>query len=421
MNLDLTINLGNLLLSLSDVMELASPDLAGHQLRTAFIAWELCRKMELPDETTKQVFMGSLVHDVGALTPEEKSKIHAFMSENYLEAHCIRGALLLRANEWSKPLAVIARNHHRHWADWDLPIEAPGVLESQIVKLADQVKRLIDRQRYILHQSQEIISKIKAAAGTELHPLVVDLFRAVLEREEFWLDLVSPRLYMFLLNHGPCRNDVIERKQLFSISSLFRNIIDFRSHFTATHSSGVAASAANLAQIFGFSEVEVRLMEIAGYFHDIGKLIVPTAILEKPGKLTREEFAVIKQHTYFSYMVLDSIGGLREIAEWAAFHHEKLDGSGYPFHKTRDDLTAGASIMAVADIFTALTEDRPYRRGMKQRDLTRIIQEQSNAGLHDSKVVKLLLDNYGQLARLAREKQAIAEELYRQQGGAVLV
>jgi len=140
---------------------------------------------------------------------------------------------------------------------------------------------------------------------------------------------------------------------------------------------------------------------------------VPNAILEKPGKLTRDEFAVMKKHTCFAYTVLTSIGGLDQIAEWAAFHHEKLDGSGYPFHVSGERLNTGARIMAVADIFTALAEDRPYRPGMQREDVARIINRMANENAIDRRIVDLLLDNYQEVLVSAKEKQSVAHEEYR--------
>ncbi|MGB9681517.1 MAG: HD-GYP domain-containing protein [bacterium] len=114
----------------------------------------------------------------------------------------------------------------------------------------------------------------------------------------------------------------------------------------------------------GFSENELKLIRIAGYLHDIGKVAIPIEILEKPDILTEEEYNIIKLHAYYSYRILEHIEGLELINEWGSFHHERLDGSGYPFGIKGDGLSLGSRIIAIADVFTALIEDRPYRRGM---------------------------------------------------------
>ena len=157
------------------------------------------------------------------------------------------------------------------------------------------------------------------------------------------------------------------------------------------------------------------LMEIAGNLHDIGKLAIPNAILNKPGKLTKEEFAVMKSHTYYTYSVIKTIGGLEQIAEWAAFHHERLDGSGYPFHCTADELSTGARILMVADIFTALAEDRPYRKGMSKEGIYQIIKQFSDRRLLDTRIVDLLFENYEEIFSYVNEKQVAAREFYERQ------
>lgn len=410
----ITVNLGNLVLSVSDAMDLAGPLLAQHQQRTAFIAWEMGKLAKLPDERAEKCFIAALLHDIGAFSLEEKIALRNSEVEN-TEDHCIRGELLLEKVDWLKNAAKIVRFHHKEWRNWGESIETPLVLESQMIYLADYVERLIDRDKYILHQSEEIISKINALSGVFFHPEVVGLLTAVSEREEFWLDMVSPRLYSLLLHDGPYRKIEIELSGITLISELFRNIIDFRSRFTATHSSGVAAAGSMIAGIFGLTETEVGLMEVAGNLHDIGKLVIPNSILDKPGKLNKSETAIIKSHTYFTYSVLNTIGGLRQIAEWAAYHHEKLDGSGYPFHCRKEELNTGARILMVADIFTALAEDRPYRKGMSREGIIQILKQLSDRRLLDPRIVNLLFENFGEIFSYVAEKQSVAGEFYKNQ------
>lgn len=184
------------------------------------------------------------------------------------------------------------------------------------------------------------------------------------------------------------------------VAHLFAAVVDAKSPFTHRHSRGVAQVAAALAAEMGFSQDEVLLMEVAGLLHDLGKLSVPDEILEKPGPLTRDEFSVIKQHTYYTYHILQEAGDLEPLPAWATYHHEKLDGTGYPFHIAAAGLSTGSRLMAVADTFTALREDRPYRAGMIRPDIERILQEQVTNRALDQKPVEALLDNYGRLENI---------------------
>ena len=123
----------------------------------------------------------------------------------------------------------------------------------------------------------------------------------------------------------------------------------------------------------------------------------------------------MKQHTYFTFSILNTIGGLQQIAEWAGFHHEKLDGSGYPFRRSAEDLSTCARVMAVADIFTALAEPGPYRKPLGRRQVTDTLHGQSRAGLLDAGIVDLLFENYDEIFERMRHKQAITTEAYEQQ------
>lgn len=414
MQRNITVNLGNLVLSLSDAMDLASPLLIQHQQRTAFVVWELGKLAGLPNERLEKNFIAALLHDIGAFSLEEKISLRNYEVED-VESHCLRGESLLGNIPWLKVSSRIIRFHHKEWQDWEESIENPLVFDSQLVLLGDYLERQIKRNKYILHQHEDISAKIDAVAGSLIHSHLIDLFHTISGREEFWLDLVSPRLYSLLLNEGPLRKVEIDFSEISLISELFRNIIDFRSRFTSTHSSGVAASASMLSGLFGLTETETRLMEVAGNLHDIGKLAIPNSILEKPGKLTKKEMAVMKSHTYYTYYVINTIGGLQQIAEWAAYHHERLDGSGYPFHCTAAELSTGARIVMVADIFTALAEDRPYRKGMTREGIVQIIRQFSDRQLLDSRIVNLLVDNYDEILAYVTEKQASAREYYEKQ------
>jgi HD-GYP domain-containing protein (c-di-GMP phosphodiesterase class II) len=414
MQRNITVNLGNLVLSLSDAMDLASPLLIQHQQRTALVVWKMGKAANFTSERLEKIFIAALLHDIGAFSLEEKISLRNFAVEN-LEEHCIRGELLLNNIPWLKDSARIIRFHHKEWQHWGESIENPVIFESQLLSLADNLERAINREHYILHQYEDIISRIKSLSGTALHPQVVDLFLSISQSEEFWLDLVSPRLYSILLHEGPFRKIEIDYADISIIAQLFRNIIDFRSRFTSTHSSGVAAASSLLAKIFGLTDAEIGLMEVAGDLHDLGKLAIPNSILNKPGSLTKEEMSIMKSHTYYTYLVINSIGGLKQIAEWGAYHHERLDGSGYPFHCTETELSTGSRIMMVADIFTALAEDRPYRKGMSKEGIIQIIKQFSDRRLLDTRIVNLLIENYNEILPYVSEKQAVAREFYEKQ------
>ncbi|MDD5258365.1 MAG: HD domain-containing protein [bacterium] len=407
----ISINLFNLVLSFSDALDLASPELVQHQIRTAYIAWELARKTGMGREDIENLVIAALIHDVGALTAEEKINLHE-ADTIMTEPHCILGESLLKDVPVFAHAAKIIRLHHHKWQDWVQTVENPLTAQAQILNLADYVERSINRSKYILHQDRNIAEQVSRLAATDIQVGLIDIFKDIAKREDFWLTVTSPRIYSLLYREATYRSVVLDLSDLKEVSKIFRNLIDFRSRFTSTHSAGVSTSAGLIAKYFGLTEWEIELMEITGNLHDLGKLMVPNTILEKQDKLTTEEFAIMKQHTYFTYTTLCTVKGLEEIAEWAAFHHEKLDGSGYPFHLRANKLSMISRIMAVADIFTALTEDRPYRAGMTLDEAMAIIKNLDEKGMLDHNVAKVLEHNLADISASTKQQQARAREFY---------
>jgi len=406
---EFSVNLGNFLLSLSDSIDLASSQIASHQLRTAFISWQIAKAASLPKERITNLFLAALFHDIGALSLEEKINIHKFEDIDPAN-HCLLGETLFKSNPLFLTAAKIVKNHHRPWHQWNSSINTPDVFDSQVIYLADHLERKINRKLYILHQADTLKEEINSSSGSRINEDIVNLFFDISKREDFWLDLSSPRLYSILLHLGPFRGVEMNYDDIFNISALFKNIIDFKSKYTATHSTGVAECAVILSKLFGLTDDKTKQIELAGNLHDLGKLAVLNSILEKPDKLTKNEFAVIKQHAYFTYSVLNSIGGLDQIAETAAFHHERLDGDGYPFHVGAEKINTGARIMAVSDIFTAVAEDRPYRKGMEKEKIETILKSQANNNAIDKKIVNLLIENFDEISHRVKEKQLISRE-----------
>ncbi|MBN1500293.1 MAG: HD domain-containing protein [Spirochaetes bacterium] len=406
-----TINLGNLLLSLSNAADLANTKIAQHQQRTAYIALEICKTAGVSEKVTADIFMAALMHDLGAITISETKSMDNFETLN-TDDHCLRGELLLRRIPEFQRVAKIVRNHHTPWTSLrELP-ESDSVLSSQILMLADNIERMINTGKYILHQTDEITDRVRKLGGVEIDPVLIKIFLEFSHREEFWLDIISPRLYSLLFHTGPLHSIEVNYQIIENISKLFRDIIDYKSPFTATHTSGVSASAEMISKLFGLTDVEIQEVKIAGNFHDLGKLVVPNSILDKPGKLTKEEYEIIKCHSYYTYYTINSIEGLEHIAEWAAYHHEKLDGSGYPFHYDKNDITIFSRIIAVADIFTAVSEHRPYRKKMEKEEIIKFLSGLSKDNLIDSKVVELLFDNYDSISEHVSIIQELSSEFY---------
>ena len=174
---------------------------------------------------------------------------------------------------------------------------------------------------------------------------------------------------------------VANSERLNLIAHAFARITDAKSPFTYRHSEGVARAAAKMTEHMGLPASVVHDQTRAGLLHDIGKLAVSNRILDKPGSLTDEEFAKVKQHPRLTYEVLTRVAPFRGIAEVAASHHERLDGTGYHRGLTAEDLSLPSRILTVAYVFDALSQERPYRPAMPMEKVLAILKNESGQKL----------------------------------------
>ena len=146
--------------------------------------------------------------------------------------------------------------------------------------------------------------------------------------------------------------------------------------YTYQHSVDVSILAAMLGKKLGLPESEIRQLTEAGLLHDLGKRRIPSDIINKPGKLTDDEFAFMKQHPLFGYMDLEQMSGIDAYVKKGVIeHHEKVNGKGYPFGMTGDKISRGAKILAIADVYDALTSKRSYKDGMSSARAIGIMTE----------------------------------------------
>jgi len=400
--------LHRLVLSLSEALDHVSPSVADHQLRVAYMSTRMAWVLGYRGQHLRDIFHAAALHDIGLIRAEDRVRSVANNQLEGLAWHGEAGYELLRDNEFFSEAAPIVRHHHAVWGrgQRDPEHDGPIPFASHILALADAVDRGIRRDVPILHQTRDLTERIVIGRGERFCPDCVEVFREISATPAFWLDATSKRIYSILDQGVDWPTLAIDESALEGIARIFGRLVDSLSPWTATHSSGVAATAVSLAEKMSFSPREQVLMRAAGYLHDIGKITVPSYILDKPGKPTEEEWAILQGHTYYTFRILDTIGGMPQIREWAAFHHERLDGRGYPFGHGAKDLTLGARIMAVADTFTAITEDRPYRAGMDEEHAASILTKLAANGGLDRHVVDTLRENFQAMNAIRREEQA---------------
>lgn len=403
----------DIVMCLSNAMDLVSQTVVDHHKRVAYIALSIATELGLFPEEQSNLLLAGLLHDSGALSLKERLDTLQFELKNP-HKHAELGCLLLKRFKPFSKIASLVRYHHVHWSKGSgSQVRRDKVpREAHILHLADRVSVLIDKQKEVLGQVKGICQRIQKNSGKMFVPEFVDVFKSLSTKEYFWLDAASLSISSILARRSRLPITELDMMGLLDLAKLFSQIIDFRSRFTATHSSGVAASAEALARFIGFSERECQMMKIAGYLHDLGKLAVPAEILEKPAKLTKDEFNIIKNHTFYTYRILETISDLEVISTWASFHHERLDGKGYPFHHKGENLSLGSRIMAVADVHTAITEDRPYRKAMNSDKALQIVEERAKNLALDSNIISILTLHQDEVNCIRITAQKIASKEY---------
>jgi HD-GYP domain-containing protein (c-di-GMP phosphodiesterase class II) len=193
------------------------------------------------------------------------------------------------------------------------------------------------------------------------------------------------------LSHFP--EQTMEFDELRSLVHVFSNIVDAKSPYTKQHSDGVANLARYIGSLFELPQETCELLELVGLLHDVGKLRVPDALLEKPGELSEAETIIMRRHCFDTYSILKNIRGLERVSLWALQHHERMDGTGYPNHTKGGDLSLEARIIAVSDVFQALAQERPYRGPLEKVVIMALLKLEAEEGKLDEKVVAVVEAN----------------------------
>ena len=394
-----TTDLGEIIFSLSKALDLSAHGIAYHHHCVALISSAIADRLIMTDSERDVIFLSALVHDAGVINKDELEDLIKFEDINPYQ-HCQKGYDIFSKSKFLKNIAKVLLYHHDRFNGDNVSglIGNEIPLNSSIIYLADRVAVLIETGNgYILHRYKEIRNVISRNSRKAFNPKVVDAFMAVSNSKNFWLDLQSEFKTAIVNQKKPIIKIDLTSKQLVDIAVSFSKIIDQKSPYTYNHSNGVALVADYLADKFLFSNNERTLIKVAGYLHDLGKISITNEILDKPCKLTDEEFTIIKKHPLYSYQLLQGIPGFELISQWGSYHHEMLNGLGYPFGLKGEQITLGARIMAVSDIFIALTEDRPYRKGLDCKQCLAILKEACERGEIDINVVTQVELNYDEL------------------------
>jgi HD-GYP domain-containing protein (c-di-GMP phosphodiesterase class II) len=406
------VRLGDLVFAVSAAMDFMSPELVDHHLRVARIARTIARWLNLPPSQQADVLLAAALHDAGAFSLRERLDLLCFEVREAQE-HAENGYRLLKAFPRFARAAELVRFHHTPWENGrgETSQGLPVPLGSHLLHLADRVSVLPVNWSRTTGLRRDELRAVTDGAGSRFVPEFVEALLDAAARPEFPREIGAH-------GDGDLREDPalgaasLSESDFRNLARLFWQLVDYRSRFTATHTSGVAAVAGLLAPLAGVAGAAGRRVAIAAGLHDLGKLSVASETLDKERPLSREERAALRDHPLHGWRILGRVRGLEQINTWANYHHERLDGSGYPFHVSGALIPRESRIVAVSDVFTALTEERPYRRGMSPREAIGVLQGMAGGGALDADVVDVLTANREQAAAARRLAQEGASTRY---------
>ncbi len=425
-----------LIAGLSRALDLTEGEPMGHSIRSCWIGMRLAQALNLSQDVADDLFFALLLKDAGCSanaaqvsswfgTDDRQAKLdlkrtnwsrmadalrfalaHAapgqppvtrlnkmvglarrgISSANELVAlRCTRGAQIVRALGWSGAIPEAVLNLDEHWDGSGAPGGARG---TEIPLLA----RIL-----LLSQTAEIFWRrggpdaardvVKARRGEWFDPELVDVFLAETSRPEFFRDLEKVGTPDTVHEYFPrVALGMGAATDIMSTAEIFAQIVDAKSPWTRWHSIRTAHYAAWTAKHMGLSQDVQESVKLAGFFHDLGKLGISNLVLDKPGRLSVEERRHMESHPRLTYEVLEPLSALADTAYAASCHHERLDGSGYHRGLSGSNVPLQAQVVAVADIYDALTADRPYRHGLEPEAAIRILQQDMGTKLNGEAV-----------------------------------
>lgn len=387
-----TLNIKEVTHALSEALDFVGVDDILHSKRVAYMAAEVSKKIGWSDGVTDDLMFIGMLHDCGVSSTDVHTHLVGELDWANSHIHSIRGEDLLKRTSVYRHFSTIIRYHHTHWDALPDELSQEEKEITNLIYLVDRVDAL--RAQNANARPEEIQSTIRKYSGSLFSPELVDAFMATSSNGSFWFYLDSDALGEYVAEWVETGSDnAYTFLEIKEISLMFAAIVDAKSVFTFEHSIGVATLSRYLAELFQLPQESCEEIELAGLLHDLGKLRVEDAILDKPGQLNEEERLIMNRHGFDSDIVLRRIKGFKRIAHIASLHHETLDAKGYPYALSKENIPFEARIVAVADIFQALIQNRPYRAGMSMDEAYGIIHEMCENGKLDVEIVAKLKEH----------------------------
>ena len=424
-----TIGLSELLGAMSHALDMTEGLPAGHSARAAFIALRLADELAIEGQSRRDLFYSVLLKDAGCSSnaarlceiyraddlklkrdfrtvgpsladtlryivtktaPGEGYGARArtildivrngpALVQELIETRCHRGADIVRRLRLAEEAAQAVASLDEHWDGKG----KPQGLKGEAIPLYSRIA-LLAQVAEVFHATagrEAAVAEVRRRSRTWFDPALVAAFERAAADPALWAALDGGAEALALAEADEGETFAVDEDYLDEVAEAFADVVDAKSPFTAGHSRRVAGYAEAIAEALGFDAEQRRRLRRAALLHDVGKLGVSNMILEKPGKLDDAEWQAMREHPAKSEAILSRIAALADAARIGGAHHEKLDGSGYPRGLSGPAIDRATRVVTVADVFDALTADRPYRAAMPVAQALAIIEADAGRAL----------------------------------------
>jgi HD-GYP domain-containing protein (c-di-GMP phosphodiesterase class II) len=359
-----------------------------HSMRIAALCALMGKRQGFDSDAIAALTTCALFHD-NALTEYIVSTKPGELQETNFRLHCEYGQRNVAWLPFTTNIDGFVQYHHERETGRGPFGKRAGEFphEAALIAAADEVDAVHHLQRIPAGGLGALRNKIAAAIGTFATRSAVETLLDVLDAETLE-SLRDENIYDTLAKLIPPWKAPLEDVSVLRLARFIAHVVDCKSHFTRKHTEQIANRAWLLSGHYGDTNAERTQLFLAAALHDIGKIATPLGVLEKPGKLTDEEFSVIQTHVRHTYDWLGEVEGLGNIWRWASEHHEKPDGSGYPLGLRAEELDRNSRLMACIDIYQAVCEERPYHAARSHQETMPILYDMADKGKLDIRIVK---------------------------------
>jgi putative nucleotidyltransferase with HDIG domain len=451
-----TIRLSDLISALSVALDLTEGQPMGHAVRSCILGMRIAEELKLPPQVCSDLYYALLLKDAGCST--NSARLHQILGADEIRAkreikfedwtkpslsglqyllrniltgapltrrivravqlglqqnrnnaeligaRCERGAEIASQLGLSQATAQAIRSLDEHWngGGYGEHLQGENIpLLARIINVSQTMEVFASE-----HGPAAAVNVVRERSGTWFDPEIVRVVGTLEHDASLWRRAQSKDAREYVMQMEPGISIVASPERVDNICHAFAEVIDAKSPYTYQHSMGVAKAAVEIAERLELAPSTVTLVRRAALLHDIGKLSVSNAILEKPGKLTEAEWYIMKMHPVYTRRILQAITGFEHLAFVAGAHHERMDGKGYPDGLSADQLPLTARVICVADVYQALSEKRPYREALPMDVVFQMMDEDGPARLDPECLAALKKQTQRQIQLTAQAQSA---------------